>query len=342
MPEPSVSEKARATADKAGKTYAFADQHNPALPADWWFQESIDGLVLFIVFYTLACRWGRCLGCNLPSVCSSHPIGYRHIMQQVDHLFALPEIQARREAIRKVILSNNGSVLDEVTFSSTALMYFLAQCNLKLPGMAVLAIETRPEYVDLAELEFLSRALAEGETPTQLEVAIGFEVFDDTLRNERFRKGLPLDAVEALLDKIAPYGFHLKCYFMQKPVPGLSDEAGVEDIHRAIDYLDAASSRYGVTINMHLNPTYVARGTPLAEAFARGEYVPPTLTDVARAALHGAGKAVSIFIGLSDEGLAVEGGSFLHPGDTALVKQLETFNRTQDYTILAACTTPNR
>ena len=139
-----------------------------------WFQESNEGTILFVVFYTQACRWSRCLGCNLPSRMSSEHISFRHIMAQVDYVFREPEVVMRRDEITKVIISNNGSILDEATFSSTALMYLLAHLNLNLPRLAVLRVETRPEYVDVAELEFLSRALSESETQTHLEIAVGF------------------------------------------------------------------------------------------------------------------------------------------------------------------------
>ncbi|MCU0694141.1 MAG: hypothetical protein MUF54_22340, partial [Polyangiaceae bacterium] len=87
-------------------------------------------------------------------------------------------------------------------------------------------------------------------------------------------------------------------------------------------------------INMHLNPTYVAHGTSLAEAFAHGMYRPPTLQDVARAALHARGKQISVYLGLFDEGLAVPTGSFLRPGDDQLRERLEEFNRTQCFDLL--------
>ena len=121
---------------------------------------------------------------------------------------------------------------------------------------------------------------------------------------------------------------------MQKLVPEMTDAEAATDIHKAIDYLDHTASRYAIEINMHLNPTYVAAGTMLARAFREKVYAPPQLADVARAVRHARGKRLSVFVGLSDEGLAVDGGSFIRPGDEPLVTGLEQFNCTQDYDIL--------
>ena len=321
---------------KAGKTYGFNQAHDPSRIAQMWFQESEEGLVLFVVFYTQACRWSRCLGCNLPSRVSKEHVPFQLLMQQVDNLFADFKVQAHLRDIRKVIISNNGSVLDQDTFSSTALMYLIARLNLHIPRLSMLSLESRPEYVDLAELAFISRALAEGETPTGLEIAIGFEAFDDHIRNDIFDKGLTLKTFESLVEKLSAYNFSLKCYFMQKPVPGIGDEEAVEDIIKAIDYLSGVSRHFGTKINMHLNPTYVATGTALESAFNAGNYHPPRLQDVARAALSAKEKRLSIFIGLSDEGLALPGGSFLHPDNQWMIEPLEKFNRTQDFSILEA------
>ena len=200
---------------EAHKTYAFNESHDANKPAQMWFQESEDGLVLFIVFYTQACRWSRCRGCNLPSKSSLDHVGYKAIMNQVDSVFADPKVTVRMGDIRKVIVSNNGSILDEQTFSSTALMYLMAKLNVYCPGMTVLTIETRPEYIDLAELEFLSRALKEADSPAKLEIAIGLEAFDDSVRNDFFDKGLDLATFEGMVKKIAPYDFRLKCYLMR-------------------------------------------------------------------------------------------------------------------------------
>ncbi|MFC1597145.1 hypothetical protein ACFL5Q_04295 [Planctomycetota bacterium] len=319
---------------KAGKTYRLDEVHDKSLPAQMWFQQSDEGQILFIVFYSQACRWSRCVSCNLPSRMSREHVDYRSLMAQIDHVFCDREVASRRDSIRKVIVSNNGSILDEATFSSTALVYLLAKLNLNLPNLAVVSIETRPEYVEIAELEFIARVLAEGDTPTQLEITIGFEAFDDRIRNDVFDKGLSLKAFERLVNKMAPYGYRLKCYFMQKPVPGITDAEAVADIENAIEYLGRIAAESGIAVNMHLNPTYVAAGTMVEQAFRERRYTPPLLCDVAAAAWRARGEPVSVFIGLTTEGLAVEGGSPIREGDEDLVRQLERFNRTQDYDIL--------
>ncbi len=334
MPENKAERQILDGTRETGKTYEFAEDHDRNAPAQIWFQKSHEGEVLFLVFYSQACRWSRCLGCNLPSKSSQYHVDYKALMAQVDHVFALPEVGARSREISKVILSNNGSMLDHVTFSTTALMYLLARINQHLPNVAVLTLETRPEYVELLELEMLSRVLKEGDTATRLELAVGFEAYDDHIRNDVFHKGLDLAKLEKLAADLGSYDFGLKCYLMQKPVPGMSDAEGVEDVRKAIDYLHGLVEKHGTDVNLHLNPTYAAQGTPLADSFKRGEYSPPRLHDVAEAVRHARGKQLSVFVGLYDEGLAVEGGSFLRPGDEPLVEKLEQFNRTQDYDVL--------
>lgn len=321
-------------ADQGKKTYSYDKTHDKNKPADLWFQESQEGLILFTIFYTQACRWSRCFSCNLPSKSSLDHIDYKSLITQIDHLFELPEVKNKAMEIKKFIVSNNGSVLDEETFSSTALMYLIAKVNLNLPNLEVLSLETRAEYADIEEMEFISRALKEGKTPTKLELAIGFESFDERIRNEVFHKGLSLKVFEEFVKRVAPYDFHIKCYFMQKPVPEISDEEAISDIQKAIDYLSGIAEKYNVSINMHLNPTFVAAGTPLEKAFLEGKYAPPKVIDVARAAIHGKGKKISIFLGLYDEGLAVEGGSFLRGDEGNLIERLEEFNKTQDYNVI--------
>lgn len=318
----------------AKKTYEFNTKHNPKIPADYWFEQAEEGLVFFVVFYTQACRWSKCLGCNLPSRVSKNYVPFNDIMKQVDFIFDFYLSEQQKKDIRKVIVSNNGSVLDEDTFPTTALIYLVSRMNMECPNVMVMSMESRPEYVDLEELEVLSRALREGEVQTKLELAIGFEAYDEKIRNEHFNKGLTLSAFEHMVEKIAKYGYMLKVYLMQKPVPEMGEDEAETDIKKAIDYLDKVSQRFNVDLNIHLNPTYVAKGTILEEEFNKGNYTPPLMESVRRAVLHARNKSISVYVGLYDEGLAVEGGSFIRKGEKLLVEAFEHFNQTQDFDAL--------
>jgi radical SAM enzyme (TIGR01210 family) len=212
--------------------------------------------------------------------------------------------------------------------------YAIRRLSRTLPNLTVLGLETRPEYVSDQKIEFLTRVLFDVRSPIRLEIAVGFEAFDERIRNEVYCKGLSLEAFEDFAHVAARFGFRLKCYFMQKPVPGMTDQEAVADIRHGIDYLSSIAAKHGVEINVHVNPTYVSAGTAIEHAFHERRYTPPRLRDVARAAGYARNRPLSVFIGLSDEGRAVEGGSFLRDGDGVLVKQLEAFNRTQDFGIL--------
>jgi len=323
----------RATA-AGGKSYDLEKQGDTR-PIEFFFQESHEGLVLFIIFYTQACRWSSCTACNLPKTSSITHVPYHSIMRQIDDIFREPDVIRQADKIRKVIVSNQGSVLDERTFSSTALMYLVAKINLHVSNLRTLCLETRPEYVDRAELEFLRRDIREANSPeANIELAIGFEAFDNHIRNDIFKKGLTHRKFEELVKMVAAYKFRLKCYFMQKPVLGMSSGEAIADVHRAINFLSRLAKENDVAINMHLNPTYAAIGTPLGDAFLKHKYNPPRLIDVARAVVHAKGKPISVYIGLDDEDMAVPGGSFIRDGDEKLVRELGRFNITQDYEIL--------
>jgi hypothetical protein len=263
-------------------------------------------------------------------------------MAQIDWIFYYTGLDMR--SFDKIIISNNGSVFDEKTFSTTALLYLIAKINMHAPNATKICMETRPEYVDISEMEVVHRALKEGNPKTALEIAVGLEVFDDTIRNDVFNKGLSKDKFEHFASLVAAMGFHIKCYMMLKPVPGMSQREGIEDIHKAIDYLCGISRECDTPVNVHINPTYVARGTELEKAFneygsdGNRRYTPPTLNDLAAAVYVGAAvkpnKDFSIFVGLDDEGLAVEGGSFIREGEENLVDMFEDFNRTQNYKLI--------
>lgn len=328
-----IPARAAAGVRDAGR-YLFHEAACESRPAQMWFQQSHEGLILFIVFYTKACRWGRCAGCALSSKVSPGHVPCKALMEQVDYVFRCRQVLARQQLIRKVIISNNGSIFDQKTFAKRALQYLFVQLARNLPNVTTLTLESRPEYVRQAELEFVSRVLSRIGSRMRVEIAVGFEAFDDHIRNNVYNKGLSLAAFERFMERVAPFGYRVKCYVMYKPAPDMTEREAVTDVHRAMDYLARIAGRYDVEINVHINPTYVAAGTMLEEAFRDGRYQPPMLGDVADAIRYARGKLFSVFVGLTDEGLAVEHGSFIREGDEAILSRLDEFNRTQDFDVL--------
>jgi archaeosine synthase beta-subunit len=173
--------------------------------------------------------------------------------------------------------------------------------RLRFPKLRVFCIETRVEHAKCDLLEGLSRLLRHGEAPIEIELAVGLEAYDEQIRNQRLQKGLTQAAFEVFLRKIAQQGHRLKCYLMQKPVLGMTNEEAIKDVKKGIRYLGHTSDTYGVPINIHLNPTFVPRGTPLEVAFRNGKYTPPRLVDVVDAVLYRRGRSVFIYV----RGLAV-------------------------------------
>ncbi|MBI3552086.1 MAG: hypothetical protein HY077_06175 [Elusimicrobia bacterium] len=323
-----------ARSQAAGKTYAFDDGHDPSLPAGFWFQETQEGRTLFLILYTQACIWTICQGCNLPALGSKEHVTAEMIKRQIDHVFSKVLSGDEAKELGKVILSNNGSVLDERTFPTESLLYFVREMVARCPKVTVLTLESRSEYIDAFELELLSKLLREKGSTATIELAVGFEAFDDNIRNNVFKKGLTLKNFEQTVARAAAHGFRLKAYFMLKPVAGMSEEEAVADIARGVDYLDGLAAKHKVAINMHLNPTYVAKGTELAESFKAGSYAPPRLDSLRRAALAAKGRRISLYLGLYDENNAVPGGSFIRPGDEALLARLAQFNKIHDFGLL--------
>src|SRR4030042_3511004 len=85
------------------KTYSYNNNHNSQLPVDYWFQQPYEGLTLFVVFFTQACRWGRCLGCNLPSQMSQHPVSLANQVKQIDFIFEFGLSAQQKQELKKII-----------------------------------------------------------------------------------------------------------------------------------------------------------------------------------------------------------------------------------------------
>ena len=330
-------------ARRAKKCYRYDDESPINEPIMFFFQQSVEGLVLFIVFRTLPCVYNGCAFCRLPGTSTLREVDFRAIMRQIEYVFSHEDVVPRLDEISKLIISNQGSILDERTFDQLALMYLVSVAEDKCPHLASMCLETRICYVDNAEIALLGHAMAGGDSMTVLELGIGVEAFDDVVRNGVLRKNMHLvdhkNSLERLAERLSDFDelrFRIKVYFLQKPTEDMTDEEAVQDVKQCIDFLSELIGEHSVDINLHLNPTFAAIDTPLERELKAGRFTPPRLTDVTRAVMHADGSGVSVYVGLDDEGLATEGDSFLRPGNERMVEILQAFNETQDYDILQA------
>lgn len=300
---------------------------DPRQPVAHKLQESPAGLELVIALYTTGCLYGACSFCSLPELSAKDAaVPEEDVKAQVDAVLAAhaPELLAR---VRRVAVFNSGSVLDQRTLATGALLHLFERLR-ELPSLETVCLDTRAQYVEAAELDALLARLS----GRSLELAVGYETQDERIRNGILRKGLSEGTFQALCALLASKRVKLKAYVMVKPDVALPDD-GVPEAVRTLEHLAATAERHGLEVSAHLNPTYVARGSALEKEFREQGYTPPRLWSVVDILLAVEGRGLLVQVGLDDETLAVEGGTFHNCGacDEAVRAALREFSARQEY-----------
>lgn len=282
-------------------------------PITFWFYDSIVGKSLFLVLYTPRCRYklqkGGCSGCNLPTVSSQSDIlNTNDILLQVQTTFDNALSFNEKESIQELMLSNNGSILDSKTMDIEALKYTLEKALDTFPNLKKIILETRIDhYTNIEQLDVLQKILKKSFSNIKLEIAIGFEIFNDSLRNGYYKKGLDKAILEEKLHILSNLDISLKVYMMYKAVPDklMSIDEAIEDLNNASIYFNDLAKKNNVKINLHINPTYLAEGTPLYEEYKNKNYTPPSNKDILQ--MYNSliiKENISYYISMNDEGLA--------------------------------------
>lgn len=298
-------------------------------PLFHWYVDCTLGKELVLALYTRPCRYGRCAFCALPSLSlEGETVTARDIEAQIDWVLSQYS-EEQRAAIRKVSVYTASSSLDQECLPTRSLMYLVLRIS-DLPNLELLGFETRPEYVEDWELAALSHVLG---PRTRVEIGIGYETHDPILRNKVLGKGLTLERLHELLAMLARRSMSLKAYLMLKPHWSLTEEQGIVEACNGVDELADLSRQYGVPVSIHLNPTYIARGCRLAEELLAHDYEPPELTSLVEVLRDCHRQGIPVYVGLDDEGLAVQGGTFQSTGvdRERVVAAVQAFNRHQDF-----------
>jgi len=311
------------------KHYMKGDRHTQS-----WIYHSSSGKGYFLVLFTRGCQHAKCAGCNLHLLGCREKISSELINRQVETALCRELLDSEKREIKEIVLSNNGSIFDESTLPTASLLYFVSKASHELPNLKKIILETRVEPVDIILLEKIKETLEFDGKNIQVELAVGVEIFDDEARNKYYKKGLRIEQLQELAKELGDLGIKLRCYMMYKPLPGMTREEADEDIAKAVDYFSRLSKDHNIDLTIHINPTFVAIGTKLAEAFEKGEYSPPDLSDLRKLVLSFEGSSINIYVGINDEGLAVPGGSFIKSGCEKDLDRFKKFNFTGDFQYL--------
>jgi len=303
-------------------------------PLFHWYVDSAIGKELVFALYTLPCRYAMCAFCSLPSLAEGgERVTPKHLEAQVDHVLAAYSAE-QLAAVAKVSVYTASSALDQVSLPTRSLMYLALKVT-DFPALSVLSMETRSEYVEDWELQALAAILGERVT---LEIGIGYETRDPHLRNKLLGKGLSDRALRKLCEQLGRLDCQLKAYLMLKPHHSLTEQGGIDEAVDGVTHLAELRDEFDMPVSIHLNPMYIAEGCRLADAMKEAEFEPPELSSVVAVVRESCARGIPIYIGLDDEGLATDGGTFESSGlnREATVAALLSFNRHQDLSRLLA------
>ena len=276
-------------------------------PMEFWFYNSAVGKALFLILYTPKCRYAKCSGCNLPSLSSQETsTSPSEVYKQVDYVLQESISDEEKSSLKEMILSNNGNLFDIKTMPTLSLLYTINTLIEELPNLQKIIIESRIEYLNEHQLQTIQEVLsAHEDRDIQIEIALGFEIFDDEIRNGYYKKGFHKSHLEKLMPLFSKYNISLKWYMMYKAVPQMSTEDAIVDINNVSNYAHELIKKYAVDINLHISPTYVAVGTLLEKEFNEGNYTPPGPKEIDQLCNELASFSnVSYYISLNDEGLS--------------------------------------
>jgi hypothetical protein len=283
---------------------------------------------LVIAFYAQKCPF-QCSYCSLPTKSHPEPLPVNQIKQQID--WSLEQYANELSSFQQLSVGNEGSILDRERFSKSAIVYLLKQAQV-LSFLKVLSLETRPEYISPSTLEDIFH-LTHADI---IDVTVGFETQDDHLREVILNKSIRRKNFEAKIKLLSEMGVRLTSYVLLKPGPTMTEEEGIKEAILTIEYLAEVCQKFGTDLVIYLNPVYVAKGTPLAKAFAIHQYNPVRIQSVVQVITETRDLNVPIYTGLWSENNTDGYGDYtVHKDYQPEIRDaLKQFNKTQDFALL--------
>lgn len=282
---------------------------------------------LIFIFRAPGCAYARrpgggCTNCGFGSMTfGSTPWSPADMIAQADSVFTSA---GALDGVGEVDLYNSGSFYADAEMPPEVRSHALRLLGrAKIPRIL---IESRPEFITPERV-----AESRGLLPDNfLEVGIGLETADDTIRERFINKGFGLPEFERAARVLAAGGAGLLVNVLLKPLGVADDAAAISDAINTGRYIFEVAKRLSLPTRVALQPVFVAPQTPLEREFLAGRYQPVRLWAVVETvlALSELGETV---VGLSDEGLEPKRApAGCGRCDRMIRNALGEFNRTGD------------
>jgi|GEM_PF-287852 len=213
---------------------------------------------------TRGCSWTRTGGCTM---CDYG--GYSQTASPDDVALQVRRLFEAWNHPHVVSLSALGSVLDPAEVPPAQQEAFFRTLG-EMPGLRHVGIECRPEYVHPEVLQRVTRWLG----PVGLDVGMGLESINETVRNVLLNKGLEMEAFERAVVHLREWRVKIVPHVFFKP-PFMSEWDSILDAERTIRFCTELGPKD--TILMLSN---IKANTLTWWLWKRGEYRVPWLWSV--------------------------------------------------------------
>jgi radical SAM enzyme (TIGR01210 family) len=306
-----MKEKTKYLYERFGQRKPFAFSTTDHKRPKYFLLRTFAGDVdLLVILNTLKCRY-NCAFCELPQASSGEWISGSNIIAQFGYV--LKEVKHALSILDRVTLSNDGSILDESTIPRETILTIVCGIN-ELRRVHTIVLESRLEFVNKDVIQQIQEAAPRARI---------------NIRNKILRKSESLEEFLAGLDRVAECKTDLTSYIIYKPAPDMTDSEAFIEAEKSIDYLVDQCQRRSIRLSIRLNPMYCARYSVWANlAKTARNYKPPRITDIMKLAEKKVQEGISIYIGLSSEGLEEVGGSYTYREDYTphLIGVMKLFN----------------
>ncbi len=196
---------------------------------------SIDGVSVERVIAILrgcGCEWALKTegGCTMCGHLSGSSMGKEIPSQSMKNQFDFVMNRYDFDKYPLLCLYNGGSFLNEKEISSDLRKYMLERIS-GVAGIKRLIIESRPEYIDDGKLDELEMLLPS----TTVEIGVGVETADDSLRDLVLNKGVSGRELKEAGEKFRGRKTKLLAYVLVNP-PFLTESEAIEDTISSIEF----------------------------------------------------------------------------------------------------------